>query len=217
MSARSAAFSLRCDTILRKSRRAFEDLVSHEVLAPAELADLQSHRALAQARFAMEHTRFYRDLYRDAGFTVDDLHDPAAFDELPVIDKAQVREHGELFRSDEATPHNSKRVATGGSTGQPLAMTRDLRVQARAFEWRLLRWWGVHPYDDTAIVYRFFRTPRETLQQKVVWWPSRRFQLDALTMDDTTMGAFLTTFRRVQPPFLIGYVGAIVELAHHVL
>lgn len=213
MSLKRVSFAVKNAIVLRDNREMYRHLVAAERLPPEELEALQASRAIAHARFAFENTSYYRDRYSDAGFTIDDLRDPAAFIELPVIDKTEVREHFEGFRSAEANEFNSKVSATGGSTGQPLRLLRDLRTPTRTIEWRLFDWWGVHPSDDLAIVYRQVRNRREDLRHNIQWWPTRRFQLDAYRMDTAHVDEFLATWAKVKPSILIGYVGAVADLA----
>lgn len=216
MSLRRAAFEVKSRTVLRSSRRMMGELLRNDQLSPEAVDRLGRERVMAQARFAVAHTRFYADHYRDAGLSAADLRDPAALESLPLVEKSHLREHAELFRSDEWTPRRAVRITTGGSTGRPLTLERDRRVPARGFEWRLQSWWGVRPEDDAAIVYRIFRSPRDMALQSVLWWPSARIHCDALQMTEEAILAFLEEFRRRRPRFLIGYVGGIVELARFV-
>lgn len=171
---------------------------------------------LEQVRFAIGHTRFYPSYYREHGIELGDISSPEVIGQLPIVTKELVRARADEFRSDEATAKTSIPVATGGSTGEPLRMWRDARLSPRAYEWRLLSWWGLPPHVNTAIVYRFFRSRRGTLGQKILWWPSKRFQLDAFDMTPSRMTAFLDTYRRVRPELVLGYVGGILELARFI-
>lgn len=213
MSLRSIAFSLKTATVFRGSLRTAQELAAHDDLSVERLRELSDRRMIQQVRFAMTQTVFYRELYKRAGIALGDITSREVFEFLPIVTKEDVRERGAEFTSTEASENNSRRVATGGSTGEPLIMKRDARVNPRAYEWRLLKWWGLAPYVDTAIVYRFFRDQKGTLKQKAVWWPSKRFQLDAFDMTEEAMRAFLTEYARVKPGLLIGYVGGVLELA----
>lgn len=208
-------FSAKTATVFRSSLRDTAELLAHDRLDPDQIRAMNERAALSQVRFAVEHTAFYPRFYREHGIEPGDLCSPDVLTALPFVTKAHVREFADQFMTDECTPQTSRRVATGGSTGQPLVMKRDARLNARAYEWRLLRWWGLEPYVDTAIVYRFFRSPRETLKQAAVWWPSRRFQLDAFEMTAPAMDAFLEEYRRVRPGLVLGYTGGVLELARH--
>ena len=213
MSLRSTAFSLKTATIFRGSLRTAQELAAHDAMSVERLRELSDRRMIQQVRFAMTQTAFYKDFYRRAGIELGDITSREVFEHLPIVTKEDVRERGPEFVSTEASDRNSRRVATGGSTGEPLTMKRDARVNPRAYEWRLLAWWGLTPYVDTAIVYRFFRDQKATLKQKAVWWPSRRFQLDAFDMTEEAMRDFLTEYARVRPGLLLGYVGGVLELA----
>lgn len=213
MSFAKTVFDLKAATALRSSQNRYRDLVRNERLDPDELQSLQDRRAIDHARFAMQNTVFYRDRYTDAGFTVKDLEDPAAFAELPIIDKAEVREFGAQIRSTEANEKTSKVSATGGSTSAPLKLLRDLRFPARSLEWRLLSWWGVRPYDNLAYVHHMFRSAKEARMNTLQWWPSRRMQLDTYGIDDERIAGFVARWESIRPQAVIGYVGGVVELS----
>ncbi|WP_375492349.1 phenylacetate--CoA ligase family protein [uncultured Jatrophihabitans sp.] len=213
MEVKRAVFDAKAALALRPDRRVDDQLRTTEVLDPEVLQNLQAERSAAHARFAMQTTPFYRELYTAAGFTVDDLKDPAAFTALPLVTKSDVREQPDRFRSSEATDSNAVMSATGGSTGEPLHLLRDLRTPTRTLEWRLFRWWGVHPSDNIAIVQRKTKTGQETRRHNAVWWPSKRIRLDAFRMTDDSIREFFAAWERVGPRILMGYVGAIAELA----
>ncbi|VXB73808.1 phenylacetate--CoA ligase family protein [Plantibacter sp. T3] len=213
---RRAAFTVKTVIGARSSRAALREFRANDTLEPTALASLQAERSIAHARFAFEHTTFYRDWYSAHGVTGEDLRDPAAFSSLPLLDKETVREHFDSIRSDEATPETSTVSSTGGSTGRPLRLLRDLRFPARALEWRLLRWWDVRPWEDRGIVTRHVLTGRAATSHNRQWWPSKRVELDAQRMDSSSMAAFVAEWNRVRPPFLLGYVGGVLELARYV-
>lgn len=216
MDLRRAAFRAKvASPVFGPSWRDYCELVRHDGLSADEIRALNERAMLRQARFAYEHTAFYPRHYRDHGIEAGDLARPDVLSHLPLVTKEHIRERGSEFLSDECNPKTSGRVATGGSTGEPLAMKRDTRLNARAYEWRLMRWWGLAPYVDTAIVYRFFRSRTDTLKQGAVWWPSRRFQLDAFNMTRASMDDFLAMYRAIRPEFVLGYTGGVLELARH--
>lgn len=207
------AFRTKQAIALRSSSALAADLAGSERLPAEELAALGVRRALAAARFAMTHTRFYADHYRAAGLEEADLADPSVLAALPLVGKDDVRARFAEFRTAEASRRTAKLSVTGGSTGEPLRLLRDLRFPARALEWRLMRWWGVSPADTTALVSRHVHTRTRSRLHAAAWWPTRRLQLDALAMDPEHVRAFLDQWHRHRPRLLIGYVGAVAELA----
>lgn len=196
----------------RSSSEALRGFLAADVEEPAALEARSRRRASALARFAIERSPFYRDYYTGHGFRPSDLDDPDAFEALPLVDKQMLREHHDAVRTDEATPRTSAVSSTGGSTGLPLRILRDLRFPARALEWRLLSWWGVSPADDRAIVTRHMHAGLDRARHTASWWPSRRIQLDAFRIDDDAVRAFADEWARVRPRFLLGYGGGVLEL-----
>jgi phenylacetate-CoA ligase len=213
MDARRAVFELKRHTVLTRSDGILRRLVANESIPGAEILGLQRRRAIAHARYAMENTTFYRDYYSGAGFKPADLDDPQAFDELPIVEKQHVRDNFEGFKTPEATSRKSAVSMTGGSTGQPLHILRDRRVSAQPLEWRLFRWWGVHPSDNIAIVFRQVKTGRDRMIHAAKWWPSKRIQLDAYRINEASVLEFAARWQAAKPTLLTGYAGGVLELA----
>jgi phenylacetate-CoA ligase len=211
MDSRRTAFNLKMAVTGRESRRVADDLLAAERLTEDQLRELTASRSIDHARFAMQHSEFYRTYYSDHGLRLTDLDDPAAFTALPLIDKHIVREHFEGLKTDEATPKNTAVSRTGGSTGLPLHILRDERFPARALEWRLFRWWGVGPWEHRAIVTRHMQTGMSKLRHDLAWLPSRRVQLDAFKITDEAVTAFADQWNSIRPAVLVGYGGGVLD------
>lgn len=206
------AFGVKAPLLVPKSIRTWRHLTAIDGWSPERLAALNARRSADIARFAFEKSPFYHGYYRDHGFTAADLDDPDVFDSLPLVSKQLIREHNHEVATTEATDRTSARSVTSGSTGEPLSLLRDLRVPARAYEWRLLSWWGVEPWSDVATIDRYYRTPKQQLQQQVLWWPARRIQMDTFNIDRKAVRTFAEAWSRLRPQFLTGYVGGVVAL-----
>ena len=192
-------------------------LAENERLDSERLRSLQQARAADIVRFAMAHSGYYKERYARAGIDARDLADPQAFQALPVLERADVRENHERIRSDEATPANVERAVTGGTTGEPLRVLRDNRANHRTLGWRLHRWWGVGPSENKAVIWRDATTDFwKTLRHEALWWPTRNVAMDANHIDARTTAKFLDGWERVRPALLTGYVGAVIELAQFV-
>ena len=215
--AKRIAFSTKSLLAGRGSLRTDAEFRAAEDMTTEELAALSARRAAAHAKFAMMHSPFYRDYYSSHGFTVNDLEDPSAFGELPFLDKQLVRDHFDHIPSDESTDRSSRRSRTGGSTGLPLHVLRDVRFPARALEWRLFRWWGVEPWEDRAIITRHMLTGRARTMHDLAWLPSRRIQLDAFAITDDAVHEFLGEWDRVRPRVVVGYGGGVVDFVRRMV
>jgi len=213
MSFAQTAFALKSRTV-RASAGAFRDeLVSHDTWSAEALRQLQVSRATEIARFAAVRSPFYAHAYRTAGVSIDDLRRPGAWERLPVIDRSALKAAGEEVATPDATPKTARPAKTGGSTGEPLQTMHDARVPTLALAWRMYGWWGVEPWDDIARVGRWGFGPRESLVNRVSWWPTRQLYLDASLINDESMHRFAREVRRTRPKLMEGYVGAMLEFA----
>ena len=212
-SARSALFSAKTATVRASSGRFLRELRKNERSTPQELASLQDSLARRIVEFAMRGSPYYRRVYGDLGVDPGRLCHPEAWADLPVLDRATVKEHSDEFATAEATRKAVRPALTGGSTGEPLRTMQDARLPALALSWRMYSWWGVEPYDDLARVARWNFGRLASAKNTVAWWPTRQVYLDAALISEETMARFQRDLTRVRPQLLEGYVGALLAFA----
>ncbi len=217
MSLRRAAMRVKTATVQRPVGRLLHELLRNERLPVDELRALQLRRAAEMARFAMDHTSFYRARFTAAGFSAADLASGEfSFSDLPTIEKPDLRDRGDSIRSDEASKSNVRVSYTGGSTGVPMSTLIDRRVPMIALSWRMRRWWGVAEEDDTMHLTRWKSGALALTWQRIRWWPTRQVFVDPTIVDEKSLRDFVATWRRHPPVLLEGYVGTMTEIAEHV-
>ncbi|MGP9538168.1 phenylacetate--CoA ligase family protein [Brachybacterium sp. AOP43-C2-M15] len=161
----------------------------------------------------MQKSPYYRRTYGDLGIDPSTLADPAAWADLPVLDRATIKAHSDEIPTPDAVGRAVRPALTGGSTGEPLRTLHDARVPSLALSWRMYSWWGVQPYDDLARVGRWSFGRAAELKNAASWWPTRQIYLDAGLISEETMTAFQRSLTRVRPRLLEGYVGALLAFA----
>lgn len=109
----------------------------------------QAERLREVVRHAMAFTEGYRELYRQAGVTVEDIRSPADVRRLPMVTKALLRDNLEAFTVRQ---RGTEYLTTGGSTGIPFGfhITRADRRRESAFMHAGWRWVGWRPGMRTA-------------------------------------------------------------------
>jgi len=214
-SARAAqlAFDVKTTLFAPAERRVASRFLENEYDDPEQHYLAQRRRSMSLARSAFLTTDFYRRHYGNAGFTERDFDEPHHFDELPVITKADLREHRDEFIARRTTARRRLPSSTGGSTGEPLRVFHDRRSPVAAMWWRVYRWWGVAPWQNRAFVQRERRSDTRQLVEAARWWPTTVLTLDATSMTTERLRAFCEQWRRNQPLLLNGYVGGIQEFA----
>ena len=199
---------------------AFPKFTALRVSAHEQVEELMRRQERARqqlVRAAFTHTEFYQRHYGSVGFELGDIGKNGWFERLPAVTKEHLRECFEEM-TDPAQKQHRLISTTGGSTGVPTKTGYDGRVAEEAYSWRLQEWFGVHPWDDHAYVWRETRTTwRQRFVNKALWWPTRHLKLDASFMTEDSIRSFLKQFNRVRPVLLQGYVGAISQLSQFVI
>jgi phenylacetate-CoA ligase len=86
---------------------------------PAErLQELQLARLRELLAHAGAKVPYYRNLFAETGFKVEDLRSLTDRSHLPFLDKARIRAHTDALKADDA--NGLARFNTGGSSGEPL-------------------------------------------------------------------------------------------------
>ncbi len=192
-----------------RSMARYRELLRNEELSGIELEELNWRKRKLIVKHAFENSAFYRAKYTASGFEPGDLKTPSDFDQLPILEKKEIREHAAdlLCSGYDATSLNT--ATTGGSTGPPLTIPIDPAAPMAEISWRMLRWWGTHISESSAYLYRAVPERSRQVLQKMLLWPTRRNWIKALEMDEGQMERFYRQLCVDRPAYLIGYVGAV--------
>ena len=200
-----------------QSFSAYNRILLNECKPISEIKAYQE--ALLQNIVAHAFTKvpFYRNLYANAGFSLDSMNQPKWFEKLPIVTKADLREHFKEF-IDPAQEKFLKVSTTGGSTGIPTKTGYDGRIPEEIYSWRLQNRFGVHPWDNHAYIWRDTRKSKSAkFKNAVLWWPTRHIKLDASCMTNGSISDFLREFNEIRPSLLQGYVGAVSHVAKYIV
>jgi phenylacetate-CoA ligase len=187
---------------------------------PAEaLRDLQWQRLRVLLRHAFAECPFYRERFREAGLTPDDLRGLDDLRRLRPLEKRDLQERG-LELIARSWPRNDLiRNQTGGSTGTPVVfhLSRDRKCSRAAATWRHNRWAGWNVGDRAAVLWgaptdRPDESWRGRLRGLLLREP---FWLDAGRVTEEALAAFHAALHRHRPAVLLAYARAAVLFARY--
>lgn len=178
-----------------------------------ELRDRKLVRLVEHAYAASPH---YRRMMDERGVRPADVRGLDDLPKLPVLTKDTLRQHADALRFRGEVP--VELGATGGTTGNPIRVVRDLEGTAwqRGCYWRGFGWGGLRLGD--AWVQLFGGTlgvsrPRP-LDRAKNWFSGKRF-LPAFEFGPHRAGEYLDAIRASGARFLVGYASAAYILASH--
>lgn len=215
MSLRTAAFDAKVRVVGGRGYRHFlDDSDAADRSSTEDLARSQAQRAAALARYAAATTAWYGE--RLSSLPLDRLDEPDVFERIPILEKEDLREHFDDLVARDSGVKRTNLARTGGSTGVPLKVLKDFTVRPAALTWRLMRWWGVHPADNSASVERLPWSGMRHALNEAFWWPTRKVNVDAGAMDEADLERFARAIRSVHPRMLWGYASSLHEFARAV-
>jgi phenylacetate-CoA ligase len=196
-----------------KARRRFLELRKEEKLSQHELDSLNWKRRKNLIWWAWEQVPFYQNYWKQAHFHPSQLEQPDDWQKIPILTKALLKASFNELRARTISRNRERLSTTGGSTGEPVKVLFDKQIPLEAISWQVMEWWGVHPSNHIAFVFRSVRQGWKQFFNHMLWWPTKRVFLDASSMTDAEIQSFLLKMQKQRSVILQGYVGAICDVA----
>ena len=191
----------------------YQSLKETEYLSKAELDAIALDKLKKQIRYAYEHVPFYKELYQ--GIDLDDIRCFEDLSNLPIIDKATVRQAGDRIISDEYKNVSLVLKRTSGSTGMPLAlyMTPDTTLKEWAFVVHIWERLGYKPNSSRLIMSEVSDKSKGAYFYDFL---KNGLHIDISSMSDTNMKKYCQAIEKYKPDFVHGYPSAILQLCHYI-
>ena len=186
-------------------------------LSTDELRAQQLKKLRSLLRDAAENVPYYRALFQKLGASPDDFRELSDLVQLPVLEKATIRERFEEFVHPRHDPRQVYEDHTSGSTGIPLRflLTAEQKAYEMAYSIRFWRWAGYRTGARIA-AFRSYIPPTE---RDPLWKYDRRQRTLFFSVYDMTpanLRAYVEQFNHFQPNFVRGYPSSIYIFAQFV-
>lgn len=186
-------------------------------LAPEQIAALQWQRLQRLLEHCQREVPYYRRRWRELGIVAADIRNLDDYAKLPVLTKADIRNHFDELTADSCRGRLLTK-ATGGSTGEPLRFgyTRESNDRRTAVMWRGYDWAGSRMGRRTLFLWGgAVGEPTRTHQLKDRLYNAAfaRRVLNSFPMSETNMAEFADAIDRYRPEIIVAYVGPLVRLA----
>ncbi len=175
-------------------------------------------KRLGLFKFASENSLFYKEKYSAVGLNPKNVRYLKDWEKIPILKREEIRQNVDRLLTCSPKEKYLGKSTTGGTTGAPLTVYTDKRIPREALAWRMLNWWGIHPWDNGAYLWRMRHRPGlHSFLNHLAWFPTQKFRFDCTFIDQMGTEAFIKSFNRLKPPLLQGYTGAIAQLAIYLL
>lgn len=206
------------NTLLRhKATEEYKCSLRQLKLGKEELAELNFAKRKAIVEHAYNHSLFYHGYYDAEGFHPSQLRQPADWEKVPVVEKEMIRKNSDRILTADLSLMRAN--TTSGSTGEPLVCYHDSRFNQEILEWRMLKLWNVSPACNMAKIWRIpdsWLSPANKLKNKIIWFPTKRIQMEATGITPHDIIDFIRRFNRTGG-IINGYAGSIAEMSRHIV
>lgn len=206
-------FKLKNTLIRRKAVKYYSYLMKNQILDREEIKKMQFTKIKKLVEHAYSHSKFYNEKYNSVGFSPRILKSYEDIIKIPVLTKTDLRNNFETIIIDNFEKKYLRKSSTGGSTGVPISVYHDLRIPLETIGWRMLSWWKILPSDNILFINRNTHTPWEKKVNDFIWWPTKRFLLDASRITEESVEDIANLINRNNVKIIQGYVGAITNIA----
>lgn len=205
----------------RSTLRYLREYEANQWLPPERLAALQWDKLNALVAHCWHEVPFYRRRWQAIGFEPGDLRSMDDYARLPVLTKADIREHFEDLKA-RTLRGSVMYKATGGSTGEPLRFgyTRESNDRRTAVMWRGYGWTGAPPGRRALFLWGGAvgnPSRKAQLKDRLYHAAFHRRMLNSFLMRDDNMAQFADAIEAWRPEVLVAYVNPVVRLAQWML
>jgi len=130
---------------------------------------------------------------------------------LPVLTKSDIRSSPAAMRTDARMDVFARRVTTGGTTGTPIEIWRNMQDAsiAEAAYWRAKAWRGIAPWDKGVLMQQF---GKGSWYGKMRMRLIRKWDVEAFCSNETERLEIRVLLDRVRPAYLEGCVTELLRL-----
>ena len=201
-----------------QSLNQWRELERTQWLDPRDLRQLQFERLRRHVQFAYDHTPYYRQLLDEHGLPPARILSLEDFARIPPLTREALRRNfADLCVRGVRVGGPVQRVATGGSTGEPVTVLVDQRVgSGAAIRFRAHHWFGLEPAAREIVLWG---SPLELTRQdrlRVVRdWLTTSKLLSAFNLGQEALARYAGILDRHRPERIFGYASAIHLFARY--
>ena len=192
-----------------------ERLEQTQWMDPAKLRDIQFAELRRHLELAYRHTRYYRRLFDEHEVPPRRIQSLEDFRKVPVLTRQLLRENFDDLAATGVRLGRVQRVATGGSTGEPVTLLVDMSVGfALAVRHRAHRWFGLEPGAREIVLWGSpIEVSRQDRLRSLRDWLINSKLISAFDLGERALAEYARIITSHRPLRLYGYASALYLLA----
>ncbi len=206
------------DCILRVGVfKRFKYFLELETYSLEQLKATQKSKLESLLIHSFNNVPYYREVLGDCGVVVNNTVDLDRFENIPILNKAIIREQGErLYAKDYKSRHHYKNTS-GGSTGEPVTFIQDWEYKKWSVAARFYYNTFINKYPGDREV-KLWGAERDIFTRKkapalaLAQWLFNMKVLNSFDMSGDSMKNYIEQWNRFRPSLVWSYTSSIHEL-----
>ena len=124
-------------------RQVLEEITERDDWSMEQFLEYQRRQLCSLVQHAAVRVPYYRKVFSEAGIDPKSITGPEDLQKLPILEKEVVRTHPENLVDGTLDKTKLLIAHTSGTTGTPLELYRDIRLNSAAFAYAQARWYSV--------------------------------------------------------------------------
>ena len=196
----------------------YSRLIDNDALSKIDLEEIQKEKITKIMRYAFVNTPYYRNALNEKQISMKDLKDPNAIEAFPILTKKIIQENFNELINPLVDLNNFTLARSGGSTGEPTKVRRDLTAMAytHAATWRANQWMGWRIGEPWMWLWGRLSTTKSSWKSKVLniykTVATQEAFFNVHRLDKNKIHAFVRAMRWFRPKVIEGYTNAFYQL-----
>jgi phenylacetate-CoA ligase len=205
-----------------QTMKCFRQLESSQWWPRNKILELQNERLTQLIKQAYDKVPYYRRLFDERSIKPDSIKSKEDLVQLPLLTKELIRAHSDELMASGFNPQKLMKLATDGSTGEPLEFCRTRQDQLSwgfAAAHRAFGWAGYRLGDKLAklSVLRPYHSNMHRISETSKRFFERILMLDVKKVSSKTLPVYFNKLVRFQPKIILGYPSMIELLARYIV
>lgn len=182
-----------------------------------EWQEEQLHRIVDQA---YNHTIYWKRIFDERGLKPSNIRTFSDLQKLPILTKAEIREHYDEIVSDNIGSIRYRKGQTGGTTGEPTHYLDDENIWGYVTANKIVAWRTTgYRFGDSfmALGSASLFKKKAPLARRILDWIRNERAYNSMNLDDTLCQEYIEILEKQNIHYVYGYASAIYLLAKYAL
>ena len=203
--------------------RTLEEIAAHDKWTARQFVEYQNKKLGELVRHAAVNVPYYRKLFADRGIEPGQIKSVADLHRLPILDKETVRRNPESFVDLNLKKSQLVILHTSGTTGTPLKIYRDTKLNSAAlayFDGRCHAVAGMQRRINRSVSIGGFLVTAPERTRPPFWVENRRWKqlyMSSYHLSPRYLGHYVDELRRFKAEYIEGYASSVYAIAQYIV